>query len=242
MIKGYPSILPRSYQVLTELPRRAIFLISANNSINEKYMRYLEFRRLMGEFAVFSLADIRQADPDFARRRLNEWQDKGYIRKVIKGYYIFADAALDEKTIFEIANRIYAPSYVSFEMALAYHGLIPESVYGITSASTRKTMLFKTALGNFQYRTIHPKLYFGFDCLSAAGKCAKLASLEKALLDYVYLHPELRNADDFAKLRINREVFVKSADRKKLAGYAAVYGTRSLSRRLEVFLEYIDHA
>ena len=33
-----------------------------------------------------------------------------------------------------IANKLYGPSYVSFESALSYHGLIPEAVYTTTSA------------------------------------------------------------------------------------------------------------
>ena len=204
-------------------------------------MQYIQFRKIMGGFKVFSLADIRQADPLFHRRRLNEWQDKGYLKKIIKGYYIFADLPIDEKALFEIANRIYAPSYVSFEMALAYHGMIPESIYGVTSASTRKTMHFKTPLGEFTYRTIRPKLYFGFDYLSVSGNYCKIASPEKALLDYFYLHDELNSVDDFAHTRIRGEAFLKQVDRKNLEGYAAVYGQKSLGKRLKTFLEYVDH-
>src|SRR3990167_2822579 len=39
----------------------------------------------------------------------------------------------------EIANRLYEPSYVSFEYALAHHGVIPETVYTVTSATTKIT-------------------------------------------------------------------------------------------------------
>lgn len=205
-------------------------------------MQYIQFRKIMGGFTVFSLADIRQADPLFHRRRLNEWQDKGYLKKVIKGYYIFSDLPIDEKVLFEIANRIYAPSYVSFEMALAYYGMIPESVYGITSASTRKTMRFKTPMGEYSYRAIRPKLYFGFDYLSVCGNYCKIASPEKALLDYVYFHDELNSVDDFAQMRINKEVFLKKVDCQKLESYAVVYGQKSLNKRLKAFLEYIAHA
>ena len=172
-------------------------------------MNYIEFRKIAGPFTVFSLADIRQADPAFHRRRLNEWQEKSYIRKVIKGYYVFTDAPLNEKALFEIANRIYAPSYVSFEMALAYYGLIPESVYGITSASTRKTSHFKTQIGSFIYRTIQPKLYFGFDLVKNNEKLFKLASPEKAFLDLFYIKTELRDAASFESLRVNNEAFLK---------------------------------
>src|SRR3989344_3452385 len=42
----------------------------------------------------------------------------------------------------EIANRIYGPSYVSFEYALAYYRLIPETVYTVTSATTKTTREF----------------------------------------------------------------------------------------------------
>lgn len=205
-------------------------------------MTYIEFQKIVGPFTVFSLADIRQADPAFYRRRLNEWQEKGYIRKVIKGYYVFADRALNEKVLFEIANRIYAPSYVSFEMALAYYGLIPESVYGITSASTRKTSHFKTPIGAFIYRTIRPKLYFGFDFLKNNEKLFKLASPEKAFLDLFYIKSELRDAASFEGLRINRRAFLKLMNQGKINGYLGVYGQISLERRINNFWEYIRHA
>lgn len=202
-------------------------------------MQYIKLRKIMGGFTVFSLADIRQADPLFHRRRLNEWQDKGYLKKVVKGYYIFSELPIDENVLFEIANRIYSPSYVSFEMALSYYGLIPESIYGITSASTRKTISFKTPLGEFSYRTIRPKLYFGFDYLPVFDNYCKIASPEKALLDYIYLHEELNSADDFAEMRINREVFLKKVGRKKLASFAAVYGKKSFNKRFKALMEYI---
>ncbi|MCU0666026.1 MAG: hypothetical protein MUF05_02915 [Candidatus Omnitrophica bacterium] len=205
-------------------------------------MTYIEFQKILGPFTVFSLADIRQAVPAFHRRRLNEWQEKGYIRKVIKGYYLFADRALNEKVLFEIANRIYAPSYVSFEMALAYYGLIPESVYGITSASTRKTSNFKTPIGSFIYRTIQPKLYFGFDFLKNNEKLFKLASPEKAFLDLFYMKTELRDAVSFEGLRINREVFLKLMNHSKINSYLGVYRQVSLKRRVNNFWEYIRHA
>ena len=34
-----------------------------------------------------------------------------------------------------VANAIYSPSYLSFDFALAYYGLIPEAVYVYTSAT-----------------------------------------------------------------------------------------------------------
>src|SRR3989338_1884000 len=53
-----------------------------------------------------------------------------------------------------IANRLYAPSYISFEYALARYGIIPESVYAVTSATTRITREFVVNNKSFTYSHI----------------------------------------------------------------------------------------
>src|SRR3989338_11218199 len=45
----------------------------------------------------------------------------------------------DPPSELEIANRLYRPSYVSFEYALAHYNILPEMVYVITSATTKPT-------------------------------------------------------------------------------------------------------
>ncbi|MCK4418271.1 hypothetical protein KAV79_00495, partial [Candidatus Aerophobetes bacterium] len=129
-------------------------------------MQYVELKEALKDFTIFSLNDIKRIDRSFFRTRLNEWQGKEYIKKVIKGYYIFSDLELNENALFEIANKIYKPSYISFETALSFYHLIPESVYGITSASTRRTYKFKTQMAEFSYRTIKPELFFGYELVS----------------------------------------------------------------------------
>ena len=133
-------------------------------------MQYLELKESLKGFTIFSLTDIKKLNGNFHRRRLNEWQDKDYIKKVSKGFYIFSSLELNENVLFEIANRIYTPSYISLEMALSYYHLIPESVYGITSVSTRRTYKFKTSIAEFNYRTINPQLFFGYDIVKYDNK------------------------------------------------------------------------
>jgi predicted transcriptional regulator of viral defense system len=212
-----------------------------NNTL-EKYMNYIEFQKSFRPFTVFSLSDIRQIDPVFCRRRLNEWQEKGYIRKVVKGYYIFSDNILNENALFEIANYIYAPSYISFEMALSYYGLIPESIYGITSASTRKTNHFITQVGSFFYRTIQPRFYFGFDLVRNNNKFFKMAYPEKAFLDLLYIKTELQDTEDFESLRVDKEEFIRVMDYDKMTGFLDIYKKVSLKRRMNNFWRFIRHA
>ena len=147
-------------------------------------MKFLDFKTSFDEFPSVSLAEIRKLEPDFDLRRLSEWQQKGYIRKVCRGHYLFADSKLDERALFTIANRIYPPSYVSLETAFSLYGVIPEAVYSISSISSRKTKTLRTPVGDFVFRHVKPELLFGF-ILSGVGTQAsyKVASLEKALLD-----------------------------------------------------------
>ena len=58
---------------------------------------------------------------------------------------------------YRLANTICSPSYLSFEFALSYHGLIPEAVYNFTSATfeKKKKKEFKTPFGTFTYRDQH---------------------------------------------------------------------------------------
>ena len=205
-------------------------------------MRYLDFKEQLKGFTVFSLADIRMADGSFHRRRLNEWQEKGYIRKVVRGHYIFSDVTLTEPALYEIANRIYAPSYVSFETALAHYGLIPESVYGIVSASTRKTSRFSTAAGSFSYRTILRRAFFGYTVEEYKHGRFTIAEVEKAVVDYLYLHPGAAPDGDFTALRLNKENFHSRVDCRKLEEFAGRINQKALGKRVNGLLRFMDNA
>ncbi|MFH0820940.1 MAG: hypothetical protein V1908_04150 [Candidatus Peregrinibacteria bacterium] len=204
-------------------------------------MKYLELRERLKNFTVFTLSDIRKIEAKFYRSRLNEWQAKGHIKKLRRGYYMFADLALSEKTLFLIANRLYAPSYVSFEMALSYYGLIPEGVYTVTSASSRKTATFRTPIAGFSYRKIKPELLFGYRLEKHAGQNYKMAEIEKAVLDYLYLHPTMARESDFYEWRFNSEEFLAKADMAKLNQYAAAFGNKRLMLCLKRLLTFIHN-
>lgn len=205
-------------------------------------MDFLKFRNAFKNFTTFSLQEIRNYDPRFHRRRLSEWQDREYIINLRRCHYIFSDLEVNESVLFEIANRIYSPSYVSFEMALSYHNLIPESVYGITCASTLKTSTFRTPLGDFIYRTVKPELFFGYEIIKYDGKSFKIARAEKALLDFLYIKPHLGRREDFEDLRMNREEWLQSVDHTRLERYAKKFTSRRLARRLCDFERFLKNA
>lgn len=205
-------------------------------------MKYLEFCNALKEFTVFSLNDIRRVERSFYRPRLTEWQKKGYIKKLTKGYYIFSDLKVDEGVLFEISNKIYAPSYVSLQMAFSYYGLIPESIYGITAVATRRTYQFQTPLAKFTFRTIKKSMFFGYDLIEHQGKYFKMASCEKAFVDYLYLSPSVKAKEDFEGMRINKEAFTRLIDERLIQKYAHQSGQRALPGRIKLLLECMSHA
>jgi len=90
-------------------------------------------------FLLSKLNDIRKFDPDFIRRQLTTWTRKGYLRSIVAGYYVMAETNVDERLLFMTANIICEPSYIRLETALSYYQVIPETVLGVTSISSRKT-------------------------------------------------------------------------------------------------------
>lgn len=77
----------------------------------------------------------------------------GDLLRLKKGFYTFSpDYRRQPIDVLAVANGLYAPSYVSFEYALSLHGVIPERVMQITSATCKNNKLFDTPIGRFSYQ------------------------------------------------------------------------------------------
>jgi len=203
-------------------------------------MKFRDFQRQVKDLPAFNLNDVRKFDPDFHRQQLSDWLDRGYIRFLAGGYYVLADARLDESYLFMLANRIYEPSYISRESALAYHLVIPESVLGVTSVSSRKTKQFASEWGRFSYRSIKPVLMFGYQVVEQNKMLKfKIANLEKAVLDYLYWNNGIDSIGDFAGLRWNREELSGLVDNPLLKKYLKIFDNKTLDRRVDFLLEFI---
>jgi predicted transcriptional regulator of viral defense system len=142
-----------------------------------------------------------------------------------------------------LAGSIYGPSYLSFEFALAYYGLIPEAVYTFTSATfeKKKKKIFKTAFGVFTYRDIPAPAYsYGVNIRVEGGYSYIIASPEKALCDQLYKVEGIKNYQELGHLllddlRIDEQELQKLnvADVSVLAQKYGSTNVRKLSRWLE---------
>ena len=85
-----------------------------------------------------------------------------------------------------LASSILSPSYLSFDWALSYYGLIPEKVAAITSASlgVRKNKTFINQFGRYEYSDIPANAFSeGLTYLENGEYMVKIATKEKAICD-----------------------------------------------------------
>ncbi len=112
----------------------------------------------------------------------------GELVRLKKGFYTFSKAYLTRPIdLVSVANTLYAPSYVSFDYALSYYGMIPERVNEITSATSKNEKLFDTPIGRFSYKKVPLQAYsLGVDWLYDENDGGRfIATPEKALCDKI---------------------------------------------------------
>jgi predicted transcriptional regulator of viral defense system len=138
--------------------------------------------------------------------------------------------ATDPARIEEIANRLYAPSYLSFEFALSYYNLIPETIYSVTSATPKTTREYEVSGIVYSYTTIPSAAYSGYIPLTQDYRSYLIADPEKAVADYLYLL-SLGRRGRYERLDISK------LDHKKIMQYLSLFTRPSLYKIFKEFKE-----
>ena len=68
-----------------------------------------------------------------------------------------------------------------------------------------------------------------------------MAESEKAILDYLYLHPDIKNEDILYELRLNTIEIKKQINFETLNNYTHFINSKSLSKRVKVFIKFIEN-
>lgn len=166
-----------------------------------KIFSKLEFRRLMGITRVS------------AQKLLERYTKKGVFIRLKGGLYAMS---ANYPSGYLIANKLCEPSYLSFETALSYHNLIPETVYSFTSATTKIPRTFSVKNQLFGYHRIKKKAFTGYKLTNIAGENVLLAEKEKALADYLY-YVFLK------KKSFNDRLRLKGINRNNLLRYVSLF-------------------
>ena len=155
------------------------------------------------------------------RMKISRMLAAGELLSLRRGLY------LQDRTVnpLALAPAIYGPSYVSFESALAWHGLIPERVEEIVCATLKRPVEFETPVGRYRYRHVPARVFsVGVERIEDASLPWLLASPTKALCDSIALNSTIRSQRDVrAWLEAMRIVELPAFDPEQLAACAACY-------------------
>lgn len=184
------------------------------------------------------------------KRRTTDYRIYSLVRKKIlqplkKGLYMslpYYDKTRQRQGLSEyIASILVSPSYISMEYMLAEYGLIPESVYGVTSITTKKTRRIDTALGVFSYRNIKESMYKNFIPKLFDGKKYYVATPAKAVFDFLYetTFPSRSAMSSYllSDSRINWDVLTRG-DRKELTDLINSSKSAKMKSALDILVSY----
>jgi hypothetical protein len=162
-------------------------------SMDKNKLFFYDYQVLSKEFEKYS-------NP---REKIRQLVKNKKLIRIKKGLYIdyntFKNKVIQKEVL---ANVIYGPSYISFEYALAYYGMIPEKVYTVTSATIGRSRIFKTPLGNFSYQMVKKNAYYlGIDLFETEDGCFHIATPAKAIADKVVIERKIR----FQSIKAMRE-------------------------------------
>jgi len=197
-------------------------------------MNFLEFRNKWFEFGCVNTNQVYTWKNDFDKNNLTRWTQKGLLIKLKNSFYTFPEYRTKPDFAFYIANRIYRPSYISLHTALAFYGMIPESVVQFTSVTSLKTASFTNVFGQFSYKSVRPDLMFGYDIKPIPeGHSFFLAKPEKALLDLLYLYPFYNTSSEIKELRLDRDFLETEINMDTIKEYTRKFHCKAFEKRVQ---------
>lgn len=154
----------------------------------------------MGQVVTFSqiVPFLPVAQPAQQRRFVHQLVQAGWLVRIKKGLYQVADlSSLGTLTLspYTVAQLLAPESYVSFELALQYHGLFDQLLNGTLSVSLKQYQTVELQGFAYQYVKTTPKYFYGWQEHALDGRLVKIAAPEKALLDMIQYHRTEYTAD-----------------------------------------------
>lgn len=174
--------------------------------------------------------------------------DRGVLLPLKKGMYVLAPPWRQQPLCLPlVANNLYGPSCVSLEYALAWHGVIPEGVFTVTSVTSRRAKAYETSLGYYTYQHIPESLVLvgaRMEPVVEGEGHYLMAGPTKALCDKLLLTRNLRLASRAAMetfleddLRVD-SAMLKTPELDVVTHYASAGHKEPLFRLLGQVLEH----
>lgn len=163
-----------------------------------------------------------EKNPNLLKRRLHYYVKKGELYSIRRGLYA-KDTNYDR---FELATKIYTPSYISFETILSEAGIIFQH-YGTIFVATYQTKEIECDNQVFSFRKIKDIILTNSAGIENRGNYFA-ACKERAFLDVVYLNKEY-HFDNLSPLDVN-----------KIQSLLPLYNNKQMIRRVHRFFKNSD--
>lgn len=137
------------------------------------------------------LAVLLPGTPDSRYSKVKRMLAEGKLLRIRRGLYCLTEEIgyFKKPWLFELAQYIYGPSYISLQSALSFHNLIPEAVYTTTSVAGKRAKEYETSLGCFDYKQVPLEdLYLEVELIKENDSQCFIAKPWKAICDYVYCY------------------------------------------------------
>lgn len=173
---------------------------------------------------VFTLAELSMIFPELPYKNLKSkvsyFIRTGKLKRVRKGIYVKKNF-----DFWEMANKIYTPSYISFETILAKKGIVFQKYQTIFVASYL-TRRLKVAGQKIFYRKLKNKVLLNRKGVDQKKACF-VAQKERAFLDAVFLYKDYHfdNLKPLNWQKINEfaEIYESQALLKRVKDYYQIY-------------------
>jgi len=143
---------------------------------------------------------------------------KGAIIRLKAGLFVLPNHMPSQ---FEIANRLVIPSYISLDTALSYYNLIPETVYAVTSITSKATKIFEVKDIGYQYQKIKDLAFTGYELKNISAENVYIADPEKSVADFLYFI-------FLGKRLYNDRLDLRKVNFKKVKEYLSLFGNRNI--------------
>ncbi len=158
-------------------------------------------------------------DQKVAKNVITRLTRDGWLIRVKRGLYAISDLSnrgFLSLSPYVVAHLLVKDSYVSFESALAYHGMFDQLTNKTISISQVQYKSVRLQSVEYSFVKVLDKWFFGWEEVSIDNKTVRMATAEKALIDMIQFHKNKYTVDlVIEKLSLYKD----SLDMEKMTEY-----------------------
>ena len=152
---------------------------------------------------IFKIFDV--SSETAVKALLSRLKKAKIIEPLVRKKYLFLFTS-QWPDVFQVANYLYPPSYISLESALSFYGIISQFPYMVTSITVNKARSFDVWEKEFAYAQIKPEYYRDYSNENGI----LIASKVKAVFDFLYLaYKGGRGKGNLSLMNFSRDLVTK---------------------------------